>query len=140
MKPNEIDFDNVEKTTVNISELRTRQPFCSVYGNNPYKRFWKRFKSFFSLKKGKTHNDRRINAIYKSIKKNGYNENFPITVIKENRKFTIIDGEGRFSGAKKAHVKKVPIEIINTDNFIGNRKELDKAIMNKLCSLMWERR
>lgn len=140
MQKNEINLNDVKRTTVKVSKLKIREPFCCLYGNNPHKGFWERVKSFFSHKKEKTHNDRRINTIYKSIKKNGYDKKFPIKVIKENKKFTILDGQYRYLGAKIAHVKKVPIEIVNTENFSGTQKELDKELVKNLCSLQWKRK
>lgn len=141
MQKNEINLNDVKRKTVKVSEIKIREPFCSLFEKNqPQKRFWDRVKAFFFPKKRNSYNRHTIDMIIQNMRKNGYNENYPIKVIKENSKFTVLDGHYRLIGSKKARIKKVPIEIVNTDNFNGSTAELDKEIVRNLISLQWKRR
>ena len=114
-----------KKMFINIKEVQTREPFCSFFYAKPTG--LECFVNFIA----KIFKRTAFDSVAESMRKYGYDKKYPITVIEENNKYTVIDGHRRLRGAKKARLKEVYIEIVNVspDNFSGNKTKMDEALI-----------
>jgi cytidylate kinase len=111
-------FDLIIDTSyVNFEQVSTMilDAYSKWIQKKAFNKIWFSTKRMFPLESIKVLSSSAAKEVNNNMKKNGFNENFPISLLKFSNHFYIYDGHKRFGASISNNLSLIPVEVVASE-------------------------